>query len=66
MRTLNMASNTTPDVYFFRSKQLDGFQWLVKEEHTFISFIAVVAIRRPNLKADGTYRPTDRRTIGKD
>jgi len=53
----------TPDVFFFRSKQLDGFQILPYDQCAFISFLAVAAIRNPQLKSDGTYRPADYRRM---
>lgn len=53
----------TPDVFFFRSKQTDGFIILPNDQCAFISFLAVAAIRNPQLKADGTYRPTDYRRM---
>lgn len=53
----------TPDVLFFRSKQDDGFRVLPPEEHCFLSCIAISAIRKPTLKRDGTYTPSQRRMM---
>lgn len=50
----------TPDVFFFRTNQLDGFTLLPYDQCCFLSCLAMPAIRNPQLKKDGTYRPTDR------
>jgi uncharacterized protein (TIGR02452 family) len=48
----------TPKIYFFRTKQLDGYAILPKEDCCFLSAIASSAVNRPDL-VDGKYRPED-------
>lgn len=53
----------TPNVFFYRNKQLDGYKILPYEECGFISCLAIAAIRNPELNKDGLYRPSDRRVM---
>lgn len=53
----------TPNVFFFRSKQLDGYEILPYEECSFISCLAVAALYRPELSAEGAYTTQHRKVM---
>jgi len=49
----------TPNVYFFRSKQTDGFEILPSDQCFHLPCIAVSAIRKPELTGQGNYKRSD-------
>jgi uncharacterized protein (TIGR02452 family) len=53
----------TPKVFFFRSKQLDGYKILPYEECSFISCLAMPALRKPVLSANGKYTSQHRKVM---
>lgn len=53
----------TPDVFFFRSRQLDGYKLLSYEDCSFISCVAMPALRKPTLNTDGTYLDAEREVM---
>ena len=52
----------TPDVFFFRSKQLDGYGILPYEECEFLSCVAIPALRKPKL-TNGKYGKQPRKVM---
>lgn len=49
----------SPDIFFFRTKQREGYKLLPYNQCCFLSCLAVSAIRNPRLRKDGTMRPSD-------